>query len=397
MNDQQTFQCNDQVQISHETMSSSRCLTNRQMLLSSNSFERTVFGSICPIFIVLGSLGNAINLTVLLSPVMRNRSWMLSYLAITDIFFLLFMLPHSLANYEAFALDMTFRSIYVRYKVHLLALSNWASAAAIWLVLVICVERLIGIRYPLLAKKYSTIGDKRCQLTSITCIVFLTGLLTCYTHFSYVTKSRLFCNGTQLHALDVAVDAPIWPRNRTNPSPIWLRNYVVWSKRIHEFLVVFIPTTAIIFANIMLFITLKRRSKFIASFDGKRSSTDTNGRHSHSRTEHKIAITICAIVTCFTVTQAPSGIVSTTIGLIQYGGPRWKHNLLVITNGMVVVGKSLNFALFCLSSETFRNRLIMLIKERFIDEKERSGLHIIRKRYYTNNNNCKEFQPILSH
>lgn len=156
--------------------SSSRCLSEREMLLSSNRFERAVFGYVVLFVVVIGVAGNVLNFTVLLAPPMRSRfhlnfrvdkaaliyfkylkkflkvskafslaifrSWLLSALAVCDIFFLLFMLPHSLAHYELFAFNYTFRNLYVSYKINLLAFTNWASAAAIWLALFRLTEKL---------------------------------------------------------------------------------------------------------------------------------------------------------------------------------------------------------------------------------------------------------------
>ncbi|VDK59095.1 unnamed protein product [Anisakis simplex] len=79
---------------------------------------------------------------------------------------------------------------------------------------------------------------------------------------------------------------------------------------------------------------------------------------SQARIEQKITYSACAIVTCFTVTQAPSVLLPTILGNPTFRGPEWKMNLQIVTNCMVVIGKSLNFALFCLSSKTFRQRLV---------------------------------------
>lgn len=43
------------------------------------------------------------------------------------------MLPHCLAHYRIFAFSYWFRRLYLGNKLHLLAVLNWASAAAIWL------------------------------------------------------------------------------------------------------------------------------------------------------------------------------------------------------------------------------------------------------------------------
>lgn len=112
---------------------SSHCLTERQMMLAVNSWERIFIGMIVPVLIVFGISGNILNLTVLLAPNMRTRSnILLASLAVADIVFLIFMLPHSLAHYRIFAFSYWFRRLYLGNKMHLLAVLNWASATAIW-------------------------------------------------------------------------------------------------------------------------------------------------------------------------------------------------------------------------------------------------------------------------
>lgn len=343
--------------------SSSRCLSEREMLLSSNRFERAVFGYVVLFVVVIGVTGNVLNFTVLLAPPMRSRSWLLSALAVCDIFFLLFMLPHSLAHYELFAFNYTFRNLYLSYKINLLAFTNWASAAAIWMILFICFERLIAVRYPLMIRRYPT-DSALFRRTLIIFVVMMTGFLTVYRHFSYVTIMKPFCNNTQIYAFHIPVGAAVWPGNKTNPNSYWLRKLISWNTRIHELFVVFIPTITIIIANVMLLLTLRARgrNKYLSSVRGP--STENAGTPI-TKAEQNVTYTVCAIVTCFTLTQAPSGIVSAKIGFLEFKSPIWQRNVMVITNSMVVVGKSLNFLLFCLSSATFRRRLIVLIKSKF--------------------------------
>lgn len=49
------------------------CLSERQLLLSVDGFERIVFGYIIPFLILFGVIGNLINLTVLLGAQMKTR------------------------------------------------------------------------------------------------------------------------------------------------------------------------------------------------------------------------------------------------------------------------------------------------------------------------------------
>ncbi|KHN75035.1 Putative G-protein coupled receptor F59B2.13 [Toxocara canis] len=343
------------------------CLTRKEMLLSGNRLEHVLFGYVVPALILFGIGGNILNLFVLLSTPIRNRSWLLSYLAMSDIVFLTFILPHSLANYDVFAFNQHFRRYYLTYKLNLIAVTNWASALAVWVILLICFERLIGVRYPLFARRYAIDGSLW-RTAVMLCVLTMTGLLTAYTHISYDMIMKVFCNGTQLHAIPFAVDNPRW-MSGSGLNRQWLRKFVLWNARVHEIFVVFIPTVVILIANVMLLIALKKRNNFLRTASHRPDPLATL-----ARTEQNITYTVCAIVTCFTLTQAPSGFVSAMLGFRGVSSPGWKQDTTVVTNFMVVVGKSINFLLFCLSSATFRQRLIALIKSKFSSGSETTML-----------------------
>lgn len=63
------------------------------------------------------------------------------------------------------------------------------------LILTICFERLIGIRYPLSARK-----GKFCNTNFLILgIVLATGILNAYHYFEQDCMVKVFCNGTQVH------------------------------------------------------------------------------------------------------------------------------------------------------------------------------------------------------
>ncbi|CAD6198562.1 unnamed protein product [Caenorhabditis auriculariae] len=100
-------------------------------------------------------------------------------------------------------------------------------------------------------------------------------------------------------------------------------------------------------------------------------------RHSdqilQQKTEHRVAVTVCAVVTSFTITQAPSAVVLCVNSLWQDSfKPHW-YNLTTITSFLVVVGKSLNFVVFCLSSSNFRRRLLTTLRAKYgVKDEKRS-------------------------
>ncbi|TKR66764.1 hypothetical protein L596_023009 [Steinernema carpocapsae] len=340
------------------------CLSERQMLLSIHWWEKLIIGYFVPLLILFGFTGNIINLTVLLAPGMKTRSnILLACLAVSDMIFLVFMLPHAMAHYPVFAFSYYFRKFYLGNKMHLIAVLNWSSAAAIWLVLTICVERLIGIRYPLSVRKARSFHT----YLLIFGIISMTGLLTFYNHFSYDCVMKTFCNGTQPHAICMPVDSPVWINNRTNPHPHLLRAYVRWSPHVNALFVVFVPIVLVVLSNAFLILTLRQRQKFLQI--GTNSTTSARSADHATiqmRMEQKVTITVCAIVTCFTITQAPSAVVTISAGYVQLGHPDWQIYMVTTTTFMVVVGKSLNFVLFCLSSANFRQRLVTMTKARLV-------------------------------
>ncbi|CAI4222279.1 unnamed protein product [Auanema sp. JU1783] len=337
---------------------SSHCLTERQMMLAVNGPERLFIGTIVPILIVFGISGNILNLTVLLAPNMRTRSnLLLASLAVADIIFLIFMLPHCLAHYKIFALSYYFRLFYL-CKMHLLAILNWASAVAIWLVLVICLERLMGIKYPLSVRKHKKILT---PAVIVSAIVITTGILTSYSHLRYSCATRYFCDGTQIHSMCILTDSDKWFPNQTNPNSELVKSIARWGPHVNAIFVIFIPILLVLISNSMLIYTIRQRQKyFLNQQHSIKSESHLNG--GQSRTEHKITITVTAIVTSFIITQGPSAFATIMAEYYSNTNP-WMLAMMSFITTMVVLGKALNFVLFCLSSATFRSRLLMQTKK----------------------------------
>uniref|UniRef100_A0A0M3IM92 G_PROTEIN_RECEP_F1_2 domain-containing protein n=1 Tax=Ascaris lumbricoides TaxID=6252 RepID=A0A0M3IM92_ASCLU len=189
---------------------SMKCWSERHQLLSGSTLEMIVFTLLFPPICILGIAGNTLNLMVLLSSEMRSRAnSLLACLAFCDIVFLLLMIPHSLANFNVFALNYFFRWYYLSAKIHLITLANWSSAVAIWLVVAVCAERVMGIRHPFHTRAH---WSRYCTAAIVFTIVLLAGMLTFYNNFSHICVVKEFCNRTQVMAkcFDVTLDTLVY-------------------------------------------------------------------------------------------------------------------------------------------------------------------------------------------
>ncbi|CAD5213953.1 unnamed protein product [Bursaphelenchus okinawaensis] len=396
------------------------CIPERMLKLEGSELENLFFTSIFPPLCAIGIIGNLLNLTVLLSGEIRSRrttnhrsNGLLVALALCDILFLILMIPHSMANFDRFGLNHTFRVFYFSFKTHLISMANWCSAVTIWLVIAICAERLLGIRSLLRANsQWSPCTTARL----ISTIILATGVLTFYNHFSYHCVVKELCNGTQVISKCFDIVQEDWPGNRTNFTPPALRAYVQWSIILNVAFVIILPIIVMLGLNCALLVVVRRQSFLMYNrlmveqhhkdsvnmhprhksslpsiVTAKRDSEDMGSyvtsmlfRRSIDQTaqfhaEHRVTVTVCAIVTCFTITQGPSAIVMSLSFLSGHRPPyvnsniTW-YNISTFTGFLVIIGKTLNFVLFCLSSAAFRRRLLNILNKKFVILSRRSSM-----------------------
>jgi hypothetical protein len=86
-----------------------------------------------------------------------------------------------------------------------------------------------------------------------------------------------------------------FPNNQTNPHSNLLKGYIKWSTVINAIFVVFVPIFMAGTCNLMLLYTIWARRRLFAYELG-------HGRNERT-IQQRVTITVCAIVTCFTLTQ----------------------------------------------------------------------------------------------
>uniref|UniRef100_A0A914X6B4 G-protein coupled receptors family 1 profile domain-containing protein n=1 Tax=Plectus sambesii TaxID=2011161 RepID=A0A914X6B4_9BILA len=302
----------------------------------------------------------------------------LAAMAFADLALLFCMLPNSMAAFHVFANNYLFRLAYLLANPHLSALANWFSAAAIWLMLAVSIERLMGIRSPMHTRFY---WKRRLMMGFLVCLFGASGALTFHHHLAYDCSLYETCNGTQ-QAVRCEVVASEWKKNRTNPYSPLRQQYIKVSTVVNALLVVIVPIAAVTALNITLIRVLKRHDLTRAAF-GKINDEyrmeynpvmcSTSGvswklhiAGSCVQSDSTVTVTVCAIVTCFTVTQGPSAIAFIWELTAQKGqtNGHYFNAMISVANNLVITGKVLNFIFFCLSSAHFRRRLHQLIAHR---------------------------------
>ncbi|CAI4227103.1 unnamed protein product [Auanema sp. JU1783] len=197
-------------------------------------------------------------------------------------------------------------------------------------------------------------------------IFFATGLLTVYHHFEYDCEIMTFCNGTQLYDFCYYAGDQ-HPRTYKKidiifPSPV-KKFYMRVSTIFNAVLVVFIPILVVILLNILMIRELRNSDSSLAEWEAVRGGPINRNQH---RQRQKVTVTVIAIGLCFSLTQGPSAVMVIWELLEGYGhlGVTF-YSVFSITNSLVVTGKTINFILFCLSSEYFRRKCFVMMLKKF--------------------------------
>uniref|UniRef100_A0A158R438 G_PROTEIN_RECEP_F1_2 domain-containing protein n=1 Tax=Syphacia muris TaxID=451379 RepID=A0A158R438_9BILA len=275
---------------------------------------------------------------------------LLAALAATDIAVLVFMLPSWLASYPVFYNSNKFRTMLGSIKIQIGAMANWFSCAAIWFVLIISVERVLIIK-SLKPYKVSTTDRFGISLLIATCLKSF--------HFSHHSLSRKcvmikMCNNGGRYSEVYALCLPSSFENWSIYDPSWqkpskmLDLYINIGTVCNAVVGVICPVFIVAFMNILL-INLLRKSKLP-------NMSTTSGKLNTQIQEKRITKTIVTVVTCFTITNIPSGFLFLYETFFYDPSTRVSTTFsraASISNFLVLTGKSLNIILLCLCSNTF--------------------------------------------
>uniref|UniRef100_A0A0N5AJ33 G_PROTEIN_RECEP_F1_2 domain-containing protein n=1 Tax=Syphacia muris TaxID=451379 RepID=A0A0N5AJ33_9BILA len=242
------------------------CLPTSELSLSGTVFEDFLLRNIVPFICIFGITGNVLNLLVLLSREMRARgNTTLAALAVCDIATLVLVIPHSLAHFDTFGLNLFFRSHYLPYRNHLVGLMNWCSAVTAWLTVLICVERMLALRCPFRIRQM-----KRSLRNATVLIVAIGFVVTAYEFFAYECFTIYLCGNTQVTVKCYDVTRDSWRPNLPNPFSRTHRDLIKFGALTHVIIALLMPLFILLVMEPLLFSSLKVKSKTLEMLTSNR-------------------------------------------------------------------------------------------------------------------------------
>ncbi|GMR44931.1 hypothetical protein PMAYCL1PPCAC_15126, partial [Pristionchus mayeri] len=316
-------------------------------------FNKYIF----PVQFMIAIAGNLLTLAVLLSGTSNRANRLLICLAVCDCLLFLAMSINSIITFESFYVIPAVRLFYYEYRNFMAMLTNWLAAASVWFVLAISVERMLIIKFPFRSlnsnQVCTTLFNRQVVIIAvlIMLITFCAVQVHWFTNYCFAFPS---CNGTEIRGACALASTPsdmnLIPEALIAITPTWII--------FNTFFVVIIPVAIVIIINISLLKIVKRSNKQ----ELVRTASSSRPRRSDEQ-ERSMTRAIVAIVTCFSVTQGPSGLLHLggAIAAILQMDPKTQTKLqemMPYSNALVLTGKMLNFVLFCLTSRAFRVRLL---------------------------------------
>uniref|UniRef100_A0A7E4ZQG5 G_PROTEIN_RECEP_F1_2 domain-containing protein n=1 Tax=Panagrellus redivivus TaxID=6233 RepID=A0A7E4ZQG5_PANRE len=149
-----------------------------------------------------------------------------------------------------------------------------------------------------------------------------------------------------------------------NALNLWILSCHGMRNRAND-MVVFVPIMAVGLLNMLLARRLQNHDKLVLQTENSNMQMTMAIQHvGFNRVEGEFKIIL--ISSCFALTQGPSAVMSVWELLIGYSS---KDNTIFIftsiANALVITGKTINFALFCLSSTHFRRKCALIFLRKF--------------------------------
>uniref|UniRef100_A0A915D2A4 G-protein coupled receptors family 1 profile domain-containing protein n=1 Tax=Ditylenchus dipsaci TaxID=166011 RepID=A0A915D2A4_9BILA len=288
---------------------------------------------IFPIQLIVGLIGNTLNLVVLLNRRMRTKTnILLAMVALADILFLLFMLPHTLMYHNKLMKIGCLKRFIVYGNNHITGVVNTCSFASAWLIVVVSIERMMAILFPLRSRTIWTWRNSKIIIASIWLVGTLASMHSHITHtVVMVARNESIVNKTTGLITEVVRHG----YRTTLRSPL-MEQYWRVGTIVNVMLMVIIPVLIVLVSNTLMVVSLRSKHKeqeFMA----------------HIKNHKKATFNVLIIASTFSLCQIPSAIKLVTLqsGTSWHGRDnRWRmrreHSCCSPNTGDRVVQNTVN-------------------------------------------------------
>lgn len=299
-----------------------------------------------PIIVVVGILGNILNLTVMTKPFLKGstRLFLIS-LAVSDLSVMITVIPmvFRLNNYYGTTFEAAF------FHAHLeLLLTNIFITASVLIVLCLTIERYFSVCHPTIFRSLHTKKNARICIMWCYVIAILVSLpLT-------VLKRVCLLNNSQ----KMTCEHWEFQENVTVTSTIYWTAYL-W---LSEFLIRLGPCVILGILNILIIRKFRqvteKRKLLLAALSQSRNKTETKSlKNKKYQAEKRLIVLLRAIVVLFFITMTPSSILSLIYSEMQERTIGFQV-FRAAANNLELANFAFNFYVYFLCSKEFRTALV---------------------------------------
>ncbi|ELU12442.1 hypothetical protein CAPTEDRAFT_196453 [Capitella teleta] len=295
---------------------------------------------------VLGVICNVLSvITLQLDRHKLSMSVLLQGLAVTDIVFLCYSFVYTCLR-SVFPYSGRVQSIYAASKhivAYLLPIGWMAQTSAIWIVVLVSLDRFIAVCLPFRANRLCTIRHSRIAVV----VVWVSSAIFNLPRFFYYHQQS-FGSHTTSNSTFVAhlpLNSAFWSRYRTI--------YHIYMTMTFLFI---IPLPVLVILNVKLMREIAEAKKRQLQLTGTKAERDTIS----------VTVNLIAVVTVFILCETPDFIAS-VITLEDFCFDKLAiEYFLCIKEALLVMGASTNFFIYCLFYNSFRRLICRLLCQPFI-------------------------------
>lgn len=327
---------------------------------SADNIRGVAYRIVAPIIVVVGILGNILNLTVMTKPFLKGstRLFLIS-LAISDLSVMITVIPmvFRLNDYYGTSFEAAFFHAHVE-----LLLTNIFITASVLIVLCLTIERYFSVCLPTIFRSLHTKKNARICIMWCYIIALLVSLpLTVLKRVCLMSKnSKTTCEHWEFQENVTVTNTTYWT------AYLWLS----------EFLIRLGPCVILGVLNILIIkkfrqVTEKRKFLLAALSQSSTKPDAKSLKNKKYQAEKRLIVLLRAIVVLFFITMTPSSILSLIYSEMQEKTIGFQV-FRAAANNLELANFAFNFYVYFLCSKEFRTALVNVFTGCYVSDDELS-------------------------